>query len=147
MPNVAAYKPSQPPKSFWETVGIPARGIKLHEALHAGLPYKVYTNLAEIAGIDRKALAQSATIAPATLQRRAKAGVFTTDESDRLYRFAEVYNASLNLFNGERQSAQDWIQKPVRGLGNKRPIDLLTTSAETESVLNLIGCLEHGIFV
>ena len=36
----------QPPKalasSFWQQIGLPARGRKLHELLHEGVAYRVY---------------------------------------------------------------------------------------------------------
>ncbi|MBE8232353.1 MAG: DUF2384 domain-containing protein [Endozoicomonadaceae bacterium] len=143
--NLATYKPTQQLESFWVTIGIPSRGAKLHSALHKGLPYEVYNKLANVAGLDKKTLAQSTIIAPATLQRRAKSGTFTTEESDKLYRFASVYKAALDLFGGNIESARQWIQQPVLGLGNKRPIDMLQTSAEVDSVINIIGRLEHGI--
>ncbi|CAM3321829.1 type II RES/Xre toxin-antitoxin system antitoxin [Shewanella violacea] len=131
---------------FWQSVGVPARGASLYEALHTGLPFEVYSNLAKVSGIEKSELASATVIASATLQRRAKAGKFNRDESDRLYRFAEVYKSALDLFEGEGDDATRWLRNPVRGLGNKRPIDMLSTSAETEAVLNLIGRLEHGVF-
>ncbi|NRB25353.1 antitoxin Xre/MbcA/ParS toxin-binding domain-containing protein, partial [Shewanella sp.] len=105
-----------------------------------------YGNLAKVSGIEKSELASATVIASATLQRRAKAGKFNRDESDRLYRFAEVYKSALDLFEGEGVDATRWLRNPVRGLGNKRPIDMLSTSAETAAVLNLIGRLEHGVF-
>ncbi len=145
--NVATYQPSQLPESFWATIGIPSRGVKLHQALHEGLPYDVYTKLAYVSGLGKKVLAQSAIISPSTLQRRSKTGSFTTDESDRFYRFAAVYKAALDLFGGNVDSARIWIRQPVLGLGNKCPIDMLRTSAEVSSVMNIIGCLEHGVAI
>ena len=131
---------------FWQSVGVPARGASLYEALHTGLPVEVYGNLAKVSGIEKSELASATVIASATLQRRAKAWKFNRVESDRLYRFAEVYKSALDLFEGEGVAATRWLRNPVRGLGNKRPIDMLSTSAETAAVLNLIGRLEHGVF-
>jgi putative toxin-antitoxin system antitoxin component (TIGR02293 family) len=131
---------------FWSLIGIPSRGLQLHEALQSGLSYAVYGKLAEMAGLDKKELAKAAVIAPATLHRRAKAGRFNQDESDRLYRFAEVLKAAADLFEGDMSAANAWLNKPVRGLGGRRPVDMLATSAETGAVLDLIGRLEHGVF-
>ncbi|GGI75735.1 antitoxin [Shewanella hanedai] len=132
--------------SFWQLVGVPARGASLYAALHNGLPFEVYAKLAKISGLEKSELANATVIASATLQRRAKAGRFNKDESDRLYRFAEVYKSALDLFEGNNSDASKWLKNPVRGLGDKRPIEMLSTSAETEAVLNLIGRLEHGVF-
>lgn len=141
------YYPAAPScADFWRSLGIPPRGNRLHEALRRGLPYAVFGRLADLAGLDRKALAKFAAIAPATLQRRAKAGRFNQDESDRLYRLAEVLKAATDLFEGDRDAANAWLNKPIRGLGGRRPMEMLATSAETEAVLDLIGRLEHGVF-
>ena len=85
-------------------------------------------------------------ISPATLQRRAQAGRFKQDEGDRLYRFAKVFKSAVDLFEGNRERAKRWLLNPVRGLGNRRPVEMVATTAGAEAVLNLIGRLEHGVF-
>lgn len=145
MSEILVYRPRKAEPNFWQSVGIPMRGTKLYTELRQGFPFAVYDNLARLSGLDKKRLAELTDIAPATLQRRAKSGTFKTDESDKLYRFAEVFKAAIDLFGGDIKAAQAWLQKPVLGLGNKRPIDMLTTSAESNAVLNLIGRLEHGV--
>jgi putative toxin-antitoxin system antitoxin component (TIGR02293 family) len=143
-----AFQPNlQSPQTLWSQVGMPARGIKLHSAIHAGLPYEVYTKLAKVTGIDKKDIAQCIAIAPATLNRRAKAGKFTPDEGDKLYRLTEVLSAATDLFEGDLESAISWLKAPAKGLGGKRPLEMMSTSAESEAVMDLIGRLEHGVFV
>ena len=39
-PKSAAWK-----DDFWRALGLPSRGAKLHEALSAGISYKVYIKL------------------------------------------------------------------------------------------------------
>ena len=133
-------------ESFWQRVGVPSRGAELHESLHRGLPFKICENLGAEAGLGTKALAKVAHIAPATLNRRKQAGHFNQDESDRLFRLAEVLNAAQELFEGDREAANLWLAQPVKGLGGRRPIEMLGTSAEVRDVLALIGRLEHGVF-
>lgn len=132
--------------SLWDIIGMPPRGAKLHEALREGLSFSVYTKLAGAADLKQKDLAQYVAIAPATLQRRAKAGRFNAEESDRLYRFAEVLETATELFEGDVARARQWITHPVRGLGGRRPVEMIATSAETGAVLDLIGRMEHGVF-
>lgn len=139
----------QPPKAlaagFWQQIGLPARGRKLHELLHEGVAYRVYPQLAKVSGIEQKALAGYVDIPPATLSRRAKSGRFKMAESDRLYRFAELFKAALDLFEGDAESARAWLLKPNTGLGGRCPVEMSATSAEYQTVLNLIGRLEHGV--
>jgi putative toxin-antitoxin system antitoxin component (TIGR02293 family) len=146
MNTLNVFKPTTQINGFWQQVGFPSRGIRLYQALHDGLPFDVYSKLAKISGLEKAELAKATVIPSATLQRRAKAGKFNRDESDRLYRFAEVYKTTLDLFEGDYGAATQWLTNPVRGLGEQRPIDMLATGAETEAVLNLIGRLEHGVF-
>lgn len=94
--------------------------------------------------MDKKEIARVVAIAPATLSRRAKHGKFTAEEGDKLYRFTEVLVAAVALFENDLESAMHWLKTPAQGLGNKRPLDMLATSAETRSVLDLIGRLEHS---
>ncbi|GGF97994.1 MULTISPECIES: type II RES/Xre toxin-antitoxin system antitoxin [Cysteiniphilum] len=133
--------------NFWDAVGIPSRGERLYQAIHEGFSCEVFSKLADISGIEKNQLAKITTIAPASLNRRYKAGFFTEAESDRLYRYAEVYKSALNLFEGHDQKALHWLMSPVNGLGGRKPIEMLRTSAETKAVLDLIGRLEHGVFV
>ncbi|MDR5899588.1 DUF2384 domain-containing protein [Halomonas vilamensis] len=133
-------------EDFWLSIGLPSRGASLHETLHQGIPFHVYTKLVAISGLESKKLAKYLVIPPATLQRRAKAGRFKVDEGDRLYRFAEVYKCAIDLFEGDKEQARKWLLNPVRGLGGKHPADMISTSAGAEAVLDLIGRLEHGVF-
>lgn len=141
-----AYKPAKGSgASFWQQIGLPARGRKLHELLHEGVEYRVYPRLAQVSGIEQKALARYVDIPSATLSRRAKSGRFKMAESDRLYRFAELFKAALDLFEGDAEGARAWLLKPNIGLGGRKPIEMSATSAEYQTVLNLIGRLEHGV--
>jgi putative toxin-antitoxin system antitoxin component (TIGR02293 family) len=140
------YQPAPPQATgFWQQLGVPPRGARLYAALREGLPYEVFERLAQYTDINRSTLAIHLGIAPATLQRRLKVRQFNAEESDRLFRLAAVYKAALDLFEGDTQATRRWLAEPVRGLGNRRPLEMLATSAEAQAVLDLIGRLEHGV--
>ena len=132
--------------NLWQQLGIAERGPKLYQALHEGFSYSVFDKLAAVSTLDKKQLAQVCQLAPATLARRAKIGKFTQDESDRLFRFATVLVAASALFNDNMTATKRWLTEPVYGLGDKMPLAMLATSAETQAILDLIGRLEHGVF-
>lgn len=132
--------------NLWQQLGIAERGPKLYQALHEGFSYSVFDKLSKAAMLDKKQLAQVCQLAPATLARRAKLGKFTQEESDRLYRFATVLVAANALFKADMIATKRWLTEPVYGLGDKAPLDMLATSAETQAILDLIGRLEHGVF-
>lgn len=142
---VSVINVNQPDTDFWDSVGLPSRGAELYKALHAGIPFAVYANLAILAEMEKDELARAAAIPKSTLQRRASKGRFTLAEGDRIFRFAEMLKAAIELFEGDRTKARDWMCKPAQGLGGNKPIEMLTTTAETRGVLDLIGRLEHGV--
>jgi putative toxin-antitoxin system antitoxin component (TIGR02293 family) len=132
--------------TLWGKVGIPSRGLALQSAISKGLSYDVFVQIAELTRIDKKALAACLSIAPATLHRRAKTGQFTPDESDKLYRTIGVLVAATALFEGNQDEAVNWLLSDIQGLGEKRPLDMLSTSAGCDAVIDMIGQLEHGVF-
>ena len=146
--GIREYRPeAKPPQEeFWKALGLPSGRLALHAAVKEGVPYTVYTKLAAASGLESKELARYVVISSATLRRRAKAGRFRLDEGDRLYRFAVIFKSAVELFEGDKERARHWILNPVRGLGGRRPAEMVTTTVGTKAVLDLVGQLEHGVF-
>lgn len=61
-------------------------------------------------------------------------------------RYARVLSASMELFEQDAPNALRWLKMPVRALGYKRPVDMLSNEADTQMVLDVIIRLEHGAF-
>lgn len=140
------YHPSPTPHAgLWQVLGIPERGETLYQALREGFSVSVLEHLSTAIGVGKSALATYALIPSATFQRRLKSKRFTTEESDRLYRLAQILGSALALFEGNEAATRQWLCEPVRGLGGRRPIEMAATSAQTTAVLDLIGRLEHGV--
>ncbi|KAA0911353.1 antitoxin Xre-like helix-turn-helix domain-containing protein [Pusillimonas sp. ANT_WB101] len=131
---------------FWQEIGVASRGPRLYAQIEKGLPFKTFKTLSTMTGINQQDLSEIVAIASATLQRRNKAGRFSKDESDRIYRLAHLLDSAIELFEGDRDAAKRWISKPIRGLGGARPVDMIGTYAQSEAVFDLIGRLEHGVF-
>lgn len=106
----------------------------------------MFLKIAELTCIDKKELASSLSITPATLYHLAKAERLNKEESDKLYRFTDVLIAATDLFEGSQVEATAWLQSPVKGLRNRRPIDMIATSAGYNGVIGMIKQLEHGVF-
>jgi putative toxin-antitoxin system antitoxin component (TIGR02293 family) len=125
-------------------LGLSARGPKLHELVHDGLPFAFLDRIANVLQVPRGVITKAICVSPATLTRRAKAGRFNAIESDRLVALVGVFQEAIVLFEGDVSAAIGWMSTPVRGLG-KCPLDMLETRVETQAVLNLIGRLENGV--
>jgi putative toxin-antitoxin system antitoxin component (TIGR02293 family) len=102
--------------------------------------------LAKITRIDKKELAACLSITTATLHRLAKTGQFTPNESDKLYRFTTVLLRATALFEANQDEAITWLQSNIKGLGDNRPLDMISTRAGCVAVKDIIGRLENGVF-
>jgi putative toxin-antitoxin system antitoxin component (TIGR02293 family) len=85
-------------------------------------------------------------ISPRTLTRRKQQGRLTPEESDRLLRASRIFAKAVELFEGNRDSAADWLSSPQHALGGAIPIDFAKTDIGSREVENLIERLEHGVF-
>lgn len=74
----------------------------------------------------------------------AKVALVMKNNKERL---VAITKAAKEFFGNDNEAAQSWINHPVFGLGDKRPVDMIHTDEDTKLVLNLIGCIEHGMFV
>ena len=144
--SIKEYLPGPPtPGNIWSTLGLPSRGTTLHDLIHRGLPFEYLNLIASILQFERKVISQAIGVSPASLARRANTGRFSTVESDRLVALIAVFEKALTLFEDNVAAATEWISSPVRGLGSKRPLDMLRTRVETRAVFDLIGRLERGV--
>ncbi|WP_460146735.1 type II RES/Xre toxin-antitoxin system antitoxin [Pseudomonas sp. S2_A02] len=128
-------------------LGLPSRGTTLHDLIREGLPFEFFDRIASLLQLQRGVISKAICVSPATLARRAKAGRFNTVESDRLVALIGVLEEALSLFENDVATATEWMSTPVRGIGSKRPLDMISTRVETNAVLDLIGRLERGVLV
>ena len=106
----------------------------------------MFVEAIEMTGLKQYEFVACLGISPATLNRRAKLGKFTSSESDNIYRFISVYVAIVELFEGDLQYALNWMKAECKGLGNNKPLALLSTSAGCKAVTEMVGRLEFGVF-
>jgi len=115
--------------------------------IRRGFSVSVIDKLVLELAIPQQALLQTLSLSSATLTRRRaqKQKRLTPLESDRVYRIATVYRAALELFEGDRKAARDWLNEPAKSLGGNSPLQHLDTEAGTDEVQDLIYRLEHGV--
>ena len=134
-------------ESIWEAIGLPSRGAKLHELIRQGLPFGLLDQVARLLQMQRADISRAICISSRMSARRTKAGRLTTAESDRLVALVAVFEEALSLFEGDLTATRIWMDSPVRGLGLKKPLDMLGTRVEANAVLDLIGRLDRGVQV
>ena len=67
------------------------------------------------------------------------------EQSQKLMRLALVLQRARKTF-GNLDAAQDWLNSPNAALGGATPCSLLDTEVGTESVIDSLGRIEHGVF-
>ena len=92
--------------------------------------------------LDR--LAGQLGLARATLHRRKASGRLTTDESDKVVRFARLLGHAVHLF-GSVEDARRWLKAPQRGLVATLH-DYAQTEAGAREVENLLGRIDYGVY-
>lgn len=119
-----------------------------HELVLRGIPAEAMVKL--MAGV----LSLSSTVLLATIGisersfARRKAAPKTrlpVDESERLWRFAEVLAHTTRVF-GSQAEAEQWLDRPAIGLDRRKPIDLLRTHPGTHLVNEFLTRIEHGVY-
>ena len=92
---------------------------ELLERLEQGLPADTFSRLQSLLGVSQKSLASYLGLSEATLHRRFAEGRFRAEESERLYRYAEVFEKTAYLFEDEAK-AKAWLAKPGSCAGRPR---------------------------
>ena len=130
-----------------DELGLPGGDLALHAVITSGISYAAFIRLAKLLCIDVTKLATCLSITPVVFENRKEVGRFTAEESDNIYRVVCVFSAAIVFFEGDHKKAAIWFQSKVKGLGGNKPIDLLSTSAGGNAVIEIIQRLEHGVFV
>ena len=114
--------------------------------IRMGFPVSVIDRLVAELGVSQQVLLRIIALSSATLtRRRANKKRLSPQESDRVYRVAAAYLASLRLFEGDAEAARRWFGEPAKALGGHTPLEHLDTEAGADEVQDLIGRLEHGV--
>jgi len=111
-----------------------------------GFSYQALLALESRSGIDLQRIASIIGIPPRTLARRKSSGRLTSDESEKLLRLSAVFEQALDLFEGDRPAAMQWLTTPKNALENETPLHYSRTELGAREVENLMGRLEHGVF-
>ncbi|EJI0210408.1 DUF2384 domain-containing protein, partial [Salmonella enterica subsp. enterica] len=71
---------------------------------------------------------------------------FTSEQSERLVRIIRVIDRAVELFEGNKEEAQKWLNEPNRALSWKVPAELMASETGAYEVIKLITRLEHGVY-
>lgn len=140
-----AVKPSEP-QLYGSCIGIRSGEAQaIIKALKEGLPISSFEALQKRFDVSVAELAAAVNIPSRTLARRRREGRFRTDESERLFRIAKLFDRASDVL-GSGTRAREWLKSPKKALGGKTPLTYADTEPGAQEVSDLLGRLEHGVF-
>jgi putative toxin-antitoxin system antitoxin component (TIGR02293 family) len=124
--------------------------LDAHEMLLRGLPGEALTHLVDSFVLlqDPVSLEKTVGISWRTFQRR-KANpdwLLSHEQSGRTWKFAQILAKAAAVL-GSRAEAEQWLERPAIGLDQRRPIDLLATTAGVDIVENHLERIEYGVYM
>lgn len=133
-----------------KSVGGPVRDrLEVHDVIQKGFKAGVLEHLRkQLSALESSGdLEKALGISMRTRQRHKKTPNrrLSPEQSGRAWKFAEILGRAIHVF-GSQQEAEAWLERPAMALNQRRPIDLLSTPAGTESVQQLLGRLEYGVY-
>jgi putative toxin-antitoxin system antitoxin component (TIGR02293 family) len=123
-----------------------ANSAELILQVERGFSFKALQTLESRSGVALSQLATAIGIPERTLARRRVSRRLTPEESERLLRIATIFEAAVDLFEGDSAAAVNWLNTPRKALGDRTPLAYARTEPGAREVEDLIGRLEHGIF-
>jgi putative toxin-antitoxin system antitoxin component (TIGR02293 family) len=119
---------------------------QLIRQIERGFSFATLRTLQANSGLALSLLASIIGIPERTLARRKTAGRLAPDESERLLRIANLFEKSVELFEGDVAAAANWLATPKKALYQQTPLMHARTELGARQVEDLIGRLEHGVF-
>ena len=120
--------------------------INIVTEIEKGLPFTVIERIADVFSLTVSSFAKDyLDMSPSTVTRRKKDGLLKPLESDRAVRFARLVDQATELYEGDEEAAEGWLEAPLPALSGHTPMDYARTEAGFREVENLIVSLEHGM--
>ena len=123
--------------------------LDVHDLLLRGLPGAALTHLVGTLALlrDPDSLEKAVGISLRTFQRRKThpAMRLSHEQSGRTWKFAEMI-AKATAVLGSLAAAEQWLERPAIGLGQRRPIDLMATAAGIDMVDTYLERIAYGVY-
>lgn len=59
---------------------------------------------------------------------------------------SEVIAAVVELFEGDKQAAESWLNQPLRAILYETPLEYMNSPEKIRTLREVIGRLEHGVW-
>ncbi len=130
----------------YEVIGVTIQTeMDLYELGKKGIPKKSLIALAQNIHMSTRAITNILHITERTLQRKKDLDLINESISEHIIQIAEVYSQGNDVFD-TIEDFQVWINASNTALGNKKPIELLSSRYGAQLVLDELGRIEYGVF-
>lgn len=134
------------PDNLWNVAGLNSSdGVAIMGQIEKGLEGEVANRVARWAHLSQTDFRKMTGIPNTTFNRGLKAR-FTSEQSEKIVRIIRVIARAVELFEGDKDAAQKWLNEPNRALAWKVPADLIASETGAYEVMNLITRIEHGVY-
>jgi putative toxin-antitoxin system antitoxin component (TIGR02293 family) len=110
-----------------------------------GVPVAAVASVAAALQLPAQTVLAWLSISPRTWARRKQAGALDTLESDRLARLTRLVRRAAAVLGGP-DPARVWLTTAQPALGRRTPFEVAGTEVGADTVFQLLGRLEHGVF-
>jgi len=118
----------------------------LDEATRRGLSAESVCFVADKLALGKSDVSRFFAVSERTLRRRMNDHEpVNLEVSDLAVRLARVLAHAIEVLESEA-AATAWLRSPVRALGGRRPLELLTTDIGTSLVDDALVRLDHGVY-
>lgn len=140
--DLTAYK-----KSIFSKMGFASEDrLLVVKTIRKGVGIKALNVLADNLDLTVKDISGIVDISYRTLNRRRKTGLLTSEETERVYRVASLIVRTNEVLH-DHNEAMHWLKTPKKALGGEIPLNLADTEVGADEVKDLLGRIEHGVFV
>jgi putative toxin-antitoxin system antitoxin component (TIGR02293 family) len=119
-----------------------------HELVLDGIPAAAMAKLFEgVLSLPADVILAAIGVSERSFARRKAAPKtrLPVNESERLWRFAEILAHATRVF-GSQADAEQWLARPAIGLDQRKPIELLRTHPGARLVTEYLTRIEHGVY-
>ncbi len=119
--------------------------LEVVELLEKGLTKRNYLRAKKFTGFSHQGMAAVLSISTKTLESKDDDDRLSDTASERLLKLAEVAAQGIQVFNSA-ELFREWLHRPLRPLGGKRPSELMVNMYGLENVKRLLGRIEHSVY-
>jgi putative toxin-antitoxin system antitoxin component (TIGR02293 family) len=113
--------------------------------IQKGVSKRSFERAKRATGLTYSVLARLLSVSAKTIERKKPGERFDDTASERLLKLAEIIVLGREAL-GNDEALQQWLQRPLRPLAGKCPVDMMKNMYGLEMVKQVLGRLKYGVY-